>query len=137
MRTIKELITLPPRVVAPGDSVVEAAKLMRGEDVGFAPIAEDGRLVGVITDRDIVVKVISEGRDPETTRVDAVCSPHLITVDPDQDLDEALRLMSTHRIWRLPVVEEDGRLVGIVAREDVVRRIAENDEPVETLQGAV
>jgi len=121
MLTIRELITVPPRVVRAGASVVDAAKLMKGEDAGLAPIVDEGRLVGVVTDRDIVVKVIAEGRDPHTTRVDDIGSFRVFTIDPDQQLDEALRLMTMHGVWRLPVVEEDGRLVGIVAREDVER----------------
>jgi CBS domain-containing protein len=128
MHTIRELITVPPRIVGPADSVVEAAKLMKGEESGFAPIVESGRLVGVVTDRDIVVKVIAESRDPETTRVEEIGSTRLVTIDPDQDAAEALRLMAAHGVWRLPVVEEDGRLVGIVACEDVERLAATEDE---------
>jgi len=101
---------------------------MKGEESGFAPIVDGGRLVGVVTDRDIVVKVIAEGRDPETTRVDEIGSTRLVTIDPDQEPTEALRLMAAHGVWRLPVVEEDGRLVGIVACEDVERLAATEDE---------
>ena len=126
MHTIRELMTVPPRTVAPKDSVIEAAKLMKGEDSGFAPIVEDGRLVAVVTDRDIVIKVLAEGRDPSTTTLEDVATSQLVTIDPDQELDEALRLMAAHSVWRLPVVEEDGRLVGIVASEDVARHAAED-----------
>jgi CBS domain-containing protein len=128
MHTIRELMTVPPRTVAPEDPVVQAAKLMKGEDSGFAPIVEDGRLVGVVTDRDIVIRVIAEGRDPATTPVAAICSAGPVTVDPDQSLDEALRLMTVHAVWRLPVVGEDGRLVGIVACEDVARHATEDED---------
>jgi CBS domain-containing protein len=121
MGTIKELMSVRPRTVKAGDSVVEAAKLMKGEDAGIAPIVEDGRLVGVVTDRDIVVRVIAEGRDPHETKVEDIASQNLVTVDPQQGLDEALRLMAHHQVRRLPVVEEDGKLVGIVAQADVAR----------------
>lgn len=104
-----------------GDSVVEAAKLMRGEDSGIAPIVDGDRLVGVLTDRDIAIKVVAEGRDPQATRVEEVASTNLVTIDPQQELDEALRLMAQHQVRRLPVVEEDGKLVGIVAQADVAR----------------
>ncbi len=135
MQTIRELMTVPPRVVGPGDPVIEAAKLMKGEDSGFAPIVADGRLVGVITDRDIVVNVIAEGRDPLTTRVEDVgSSAGLVTIDPDQELDEALRLMAVHGVRQLPVVEEDGRLVGIAAYVDVARHAA---DAAGTLQAVV
>lgn len=101
--------------------VAYAAKMMRDEDVGLAPIVDGDRLVGTLTDRDIAVRVVAEGRDPETTRVRDVASTDLVTVDPQQDLDEALRLMAEHQVRRIPVVEEDGRLVGIVAQADVAR----------------
>jgi CBS domain-containing protein len=110
-----------PRTVKVGDSIVEAAKLMKGEDSGIAPIMDGTRLVGVVTDRDIAIRVVAEGRDPRTTLVEEIASTNLITVDPDQDLDDALRLMARNDIWRLPVVEEDGSLVGLVAQADVSR----------------
>src|SRR5438128_7993288 len=102
-------------------SVAYAAKMMRDENVGLAPIVEGNRLVGTLTDRDIAVRVVAEGRDPEQTTVRDVASTDLVTVDPQQDLDEALRLMARHQVRRLPVVEEDGKLVGVVAQADVVQ----------------
>jgi CBS domain-containing protein len=123
MRKIKELMTVRPRTVKTGDSVVEAAKLMKGEDAGIAPIVDGERLVGVVTDRDIAVRVVAEGRDPKETKVDEIASQNLITIDPHQSLDEALRLMAQHHVRRLPVVEEDGKLIGIVAQADVARHV--------------
>jgi CBS domain-containing protein len=121
MGQIRELMTVRPRTVKVGDSIVEAAKLMKGEDSGIAPIVDGGRLVGVLTDRDIAVRVVAEGRDPQSTRVEEIASTNLVTIDPQQELDEALRLMAQHQVRRLPVVEEDGKLVGIVAQADVAR----------------
>jgi CBS domain-containing protein len=120
---IKDLMTNRPRAVKLGDSVVEAAKLMRGEDTGIAPVLDGNRLVGVVTDRDIAIQVVANGRDPSTTNVDEIASRELVTVDPQQDLDEALRLMAHHQVRRLPVVEEDGTLVGIVAQADVAKHL--------------
>ena len=95
---------------------------MKTEDVGIVPVVDDqNRLVGTITDRDITVRVVAEGKDPQSTTVSEVASQDLVTVDPQQDLDEALRLMAQHQVRRLPVVEEDGKLVGIVAQADVAR----------------
>ena len=74
-----------------------------------------------MTDRDITIRVVAEERDPRSTSVDEIASTDLVTVDPQQDLDEALRLMARHQVRRLPVVEEDGRLVGIVSQADVAR----------------
>ena len=121
MGQIKELMTVKPRTVKQGDSIVDAAKLMKGEDTGVAPIVDGDRLVGVITDRDIAIRVVAEGRDPQSTKVEEVASQNVVTVDPQQDLDEALRLMAQHQLRRLPVVEEDGKLVGIIAPADVAR----------------
>jgi len=101
--------------------VAYAAKMMRDEDVGLAPIVQGDRLVGTLTDRDIAIRVVAEGRDPESTTVREVASTDLVTIDPEQSLDEALRLMAQHQVRRLPVVEEDGRLVGVLAQADVAR----------------
>ena len=126
MRQIRQLMTVRPRTVKVGDTIVEAAKVMRGEDSGIAPIVDGDRLVGVLTDRDIVTRVIAAERDPKLVKVEEIASLNLVTVDPDQGLEEALRLMAQHQIRRLPVVEEDGKLIGIVAHADVVRHAALN-----------
>lgn len=118
---IRELMTAEPRVVEADKPVTDAAKLMRDEDVGLAPVVEGDRLVGTVTDRDIAIRVVAEGRDPAATTVRDVASTDLVTIDPEQSLDEALRLMAEHQIRRLPVVEEDGRLVGVLAQADVAR----------------
>lgn len=120
-KSIRDLMTENPRAIDADKPVAHAAKLMRDENVGLAPIVEGDRLVGTLTDRDIAIRVVAEGRDPEATTAREVASTEVVTVDPDQGLDEALRLMAQHQIRRLPVVEEDGRLVGIVAQADVAR----------------
>src|SRR5579884_2059932 len=122
-KSIRDLMTERPRTVLKGAPVVEAARAMREEDAGVVPIVDGDRLVGVVTDRDIAIRVVAEGRDPESTTVDDIASQNVVTVDPQQDLDEALRLMAQHQLRRLPVVEEDGKLVGIVAQADVARRV--------------
>ena len=120
-KQIREVMTQNPRAVKTGDPIVEAAKLMREEDAGIVPITDGKRLTGVVTDRDIAIRVVAEGKDPSSTKVDDIASQKLVTVDPQQDLDVALRLMAEHQVRRLPVVEEDGKLVGIVAQADVAR----------------
>jgi CBS domain-containing protein len=121
-KTIRDLMTSDPKVVEPDRPVAEAAKLMKQEDVGIVPIVDDqNHLVGTITDRDITVRLVAEEKDPKSTTVSEIASQSPITVDPQQDLDEALRLMAQHQVRRLPVVEEDGKLVGIVAQADVAR----------------
>jgi CBS domain-containing protein len=127
MRRIRQLMTVRPRTVKVGDTIVEAAKVMRGEDSGIAPIVDGDRLVGVLTDRDIVTRVIAAEKDPKVVKVEEIASLNLVTVDPDQDLEEALRLMAQHHVRRLPVVEEDGKLIGIIAHADVARHAGFND----------
>ncbi len=126
-RSIRDLMTTNPKTVDPSAKVVDAARLMRQEDVGPVPVVENGdRLAGIVTDRDIVVRVVAEGGDPQSTTVGEIMSRDLVTVDPDQPLDEALRLMATHQVRRLPVAEEDGRLVGIVAQADVATELGDD-----------
>ena len=121
-QSIREIMTSNPSTIEPQNSVVEAARIMKQEDAGVVPVTENGRLTGMVTDRDIAVRVVAEGKDPQSTTVREVASTDLVTVDPQQDLDEALRLMAQHQVRRLPVVEEDGRLVGVVAQADVARK---------------
>jgi CBS domain-containing protein len=120
-KTVSEAMTSNPCTIDATKSVAYAAKMMRDEDVGVAPIVEGQKLVGVLTDRDVAIRVVAEGRDPQSTTVTEVASKEVVTVDPQQDLDEALRLMAKHQVRRLPVVEEDGRLVGVLAQADVAR----------------
>ena len=118
-KSISEVMTSNPGSLESGSSAVEAARLMRDEDAGLIPVVEGEKLVGTVTDRDIVLRVVAEARDPEETTVGEIASRELVTIDPQQDLDEALRLMARHQLRRLPVVEEDGKLVGIVSQADV------------------
>jgi CBS domain-containing protein len=124
-KSITQLMTANPCSIDVEKPVAYAAQMMRDEDVGLAPIVEGDRLVGTLTDRDIAIRVVAEGKDPQTTKVRDVASTDIVTIDPQQDLDEALRLMSQHQVRRLPVVEEDGRLVGVVAQADIARQASE------------
>jgi CBS domain-containing protein len=118
-KTVRDLMSSNLRTVDSNASILDAAKMMRDEDVGMIPIADGDRLSGTITDRDIAIRVVAEGKDTSSTNVIDVASRELVTIDPQQDLDEALRLMAKHQIRRLPVCEEDGRLIGIVAQADI------------------
>ena len=120
-KSIRDAMTSNPCSIDVGQSVAYAAKMMRDEDVGLAPIVEGDRLIGTLTDRDIAIRVVAEGRDPDATKVEDVASKDLVTIDPQQDLSEALRLMASHQVRRLPVVEEDGKLVGVLAQADVAQ----------------
>ena len=120
-QSIKHVMTSNPCSIDADKSVAYAAKMMRDEDVGLAPIVEGDKLIGMLTDRDIAIRVVAEGRNPDQVTVKEVASKQVVTIDPQQDLAEALRIMAKHQVRRLPVVEEDGRLVGVVAQADVAR----------------
>ena len=120
-KSVRDAMTENPRSIGASTSVVEAARLMREEDIGSLPITDDERLVGMITDRDITTRVVAEAADPTSMSVEDVYSRDLVSVEPDEDLDEALQLMARHQVRRLPVVE-NGRLVGIVAQADIALR---------------
>jgi CBS domain-containing protein len=123
-KRIREVMTPSPETVEPGQAVAEAAKLMKQADVGMIPVVQEGQLSGTVTDRDIVLRVIAEGKSPASTTVGEIASGEVVTVDPEQELEEALELMAKHQVRRLPVVE-NGRLIGVLAQADVAR---EGDE---------
>jgi CBS domain-containing protein len=120
-QNIRDVMTSNPCTIDAEKSVAYAAKMMQEEDVGLAPIVEGDRLIGMLTDRDIATRVAAEGRDPDQVKVRDVASTQLVTIGPRQDLDDALRMMAKHQVRRLPVVGEDGRLVGVVAQADIAR----------------
>jgi CBS domain-containing protein len=122
-KSVRDLMSQDVATVSPDANVVDAAKLIKQEDVGPLPVVENDRLVGIVTDRDLVVRVLADGRDPAATPVRDTASSELVTISADQDLDEALRLLAEHQVRRLPVVEGD-RLVGIVAQADVAREVS-------------
>ena len=123
--SIRDVMTKDPHALGGGATVMEAARLMRDEDAGIVPVVEGAKLVGTVTDRDIAVRVVAEGKSPESVTVGEIASRDLVTIDPQQELSEALRLMARHQVRRLPVVEEDGKLVGIVAQADIARNASD------------
>jgi CBS domain-containing protein len=132
MGHIRDVMTGNPTTCEPTATVVDAAKVMAREDIGPVPIVEGGKLVGLVTDRDIIVRAVAEGRDVKSTTVRDVASRDLVTVNPDEDLDRALQLMAKHQVRRIPVVEGD-RIVGIVSQADVARA-ADEEKTGEVVQ---
>jgi CBS domain-containing protein len=124
-KKIRDLMTENPCAIDSDKPVAYAAKMMRDEDVGLAPIVEGQKLVGTLTDRDIAIRVVAEGKDPQTTTVLEVATTRVVTIDPNQDLADALRLMAQNQVRRLPVVEEDGRLAGVLAQADVAKHASD------------
>jgi CBS domain-containing protein len=112
--------------VTPQTPLTEVAELMESEDVGSIPVVEEDRLVGIVTDRDIVIRAIAKGKDPKGMPVSAISSRELVTVHPDDDLSDALELMARHQVRRVAVTADE-RLVGVVSQADVAREAKEKD----------
>ena len=123
-KSVKDAMSSDVKTATPSLSLADAAKLMKQEDVGSVPVVDGERLIGMLTDRDIVVRGIADGSDPHAVTAGDIASRDIVTVRPDDDLDEALRLMAQHQVRRLPVVE-DGHLVGVVAQADVAHEAKE------------
>jgi len=113
---IRDVMTPNPRSVSPEDSIQSAARIMREEDTGAVPVVDQGRPVGIVTDRDIVVRAVAEGELNRPVR--DIVSGDIVTARPDMSTREAAQLMSDHQVRRLPVVEHE-RLVGIVSLGDL------------------
>ena len=125
MTTAREIMTNDTRCVGENQTLVEAARLMRELGVGALPICgEDNRLKGMVTDRDIVVKCIADGGDPQQVKASALAEGKPVTVGADDDIDVALHTMADHKVRRLPVI--DGHdLVGIISQADIARNLPE------------
>jgi CBS domain-containing protein len=122
-KSVADVMTSDPRVVSRTASVIDAATIMREQDVGSVPVVGDlGELVGIVTDRDIAVRVVAAGRDPKQTHVADVATGDPHCVEPDESLDDAYERMATWRVRRLPVVDGD-RVVGMLAQADVVHEL--------------
>jgi len=129
----KDVMTTDPATLGPQATLGEAATLMRQEDCGSIPIVEDGRLVGIVTDRDIVVRAVAAGKDARNTKVREVMSADPVCISPDTDMDEAAKVMADRQIRRLPVVE-DGKLAGILVIGQIARRDPDEQQTGETLK---
>jgi CBS domain-containing protein len=117
---VREAMTSSPTSIPTDATVVEAARTMSSENVGSLPVVEGGKLVGIVTDRDLVINVLAKDLDPSKVQVAEVASENPVFVGPDEPLDAALQRMAEEQVRRLPVVEGD-RLVGILAQADVAR----------------
>jgi len=115
---VSELMTSAPVILSSGQSVADAARAMREAGIGDVLVMDDGQLKGLVTDRDIVVRVVADGRDPGCTPVGEACSPDLVTVTPDDDADTAVRRMRERSVRRVPVVK-NGRPVGVLSIGDM------------------
>ena len=116
---ISDVMTARPRCVTPETTLKQVAEVMESEDIGAVPVLDGEQLSGMITDRDIVVRAVAKGKNPDGMPVREIFSREVVTVGPEDDLSDALQLMAMHQVRRLPVVDDDNRLVGIVAQADV------------------
>ncbi|MFF9038327.1 CBS domain-containing protein [Streptomyces sp. NPDC014892] len=116
---VSELMTSAPVTVEPQTSVATVARMMRDEDIGAVLVTEGERLRGLVSDRDLVVRTLAEGGDPDRTTVADACSDDLVTVGPDDDVSRAVELMREHSVRRMPVVDAEQHAVGIVSLGDL------------------
>lgn len=133
---IQDVMTKNPATVTPDAPAMEAAQIMKEEGVGVVPVVENNdsrRLIGVVTDRDLAVRLIAEGRDGQS-RVREVMSERLHTGRPGDDLDDAMDTMAREQVRRIPIVDERGALVGIVSQADIVRKARDDAKAEKTVE---
>jgi signal-transduction protein with cAMP-binding, CBS, and nucleotidyltransferase domain len=116
---IRDVMTIDPTTISVSATLVEAARAMRDQEIGDVVVLDDsGQLCGIVTDRDVAVRAVAEGRDPNSTSIGEICSRDVATVTPDDSIGDAVRLMSEKAVRRLPVIE-NGRVAGIVSLGDL------------------
>jgi CBS domain-containing protein len=126
MTKCRDVMTRNPVSAQPDDTVANVARLMKENDIGPVPIVDGNnskRLVGIVTDRDLALKVVAAGRDPQTTAVREVMTTSVITCRDDDDIETALDAMSTQQLRRIPVVDDGNMLLGIIAQADIATRM--------------
>ena len=124
---VRDAMTERVTTASPETTLEELASMMKSEDTGAIPVVEEGELLGIVTDRDIVIRCIAEGGDPTEMTAENVISENLETIDPESDLEEAIELMADKQIRRLPVVE-NGELVGMLSIGDVAVKQGDQEE---------
>ena len=137
MKICSDVMTRDPACCLPGDTVDRAAQLMRSEDVGPVPVISDHqtkRLVGIVTDRDLALKVVAEARDARNTRVEDVMTRGVVACRAEDAVQEALDAMAEHQVRRIPVVDADHRIVGIIAQADIATRMEEPEKTAEVVE---
>ena len=134
MKKCNEVMTKDPVCCLPNDSVAKAAELMKSEDIGSIPVIDNEqtrKLVGIVTDRDLALEIVAEGLDAKSTKVETVMTRKVVTCLADDDLQKALDAMAEHQLRRIPVVDDDNKILGIIAQADVATRV---DEPEKTAE---
>jgi CBS domain-containing protein len=135
--TCREMMTPNPACCLPNDTVETAAGLMKSEDVGSVPVVEDlhsKKLLGIVTDRDLALKVVAEGRQPKAVRIKEVMAHDLVTCHAEDNFQRALDLMADRQVRRIPVVDEDNCIVGIVSQADVATRLQKPEKTAHVIE---
>ena len=126
MKKCNEVMTKNPVCCLPDDLVAKAAQLMQSENIGSIPVIENEqtqKLVGIVTDRDLALKIVAKGHDAKSTKVEAVMTRQVVTCRAGDDLQKALDAMAEHQLRRIPIVDPNDRIVGIIAQADVATRV--------------
>jgi CBS domain-containing protein len=131
---LKEIMTTGVETVPPDSYIIDAAETMRSLDIGSLPVCDGQRLVGMITDRDITIRAVAAGCDPNKTRVSSCMSPEILYCFEDQDARDAEELMQQKQIRRLPILDRDKQLTGIVALADIATRANDPGGTARTIQ---
>jgi CBS domain-containing protein len=137
MKKCSEVMTQNPICCLPTDAVSKAAQLMKAEDVGSIPVIEDAqtmKLIGIVTDRDLALQVVAPERDAGSTRIADVMTYEVVTCRASDDVQKAVDAMAQHQLRRMPVIDSDHRIVGIIAQADVATRVEKSEEVAETVK---
>jgi len=135
--TCADVMTKDPACCVPADSASRVAKIMKTEDVGSVPVCESRqshKLAGIVTDRDLAIHIVAEGRDANRTPVKEVMTTDPVTCSPEDDLQKAIDAMQSHKVRRIPVVNRSGELVGIIAQADIAIRLNQPEKTAETVE---
>ena len=137
MKKCEKVMTKTTVCCLPNDTVARAARLMKRENVGAIPVIENQqtqRLVGIVTDRDLALKIVAGGRDAKSTQVKAVMTRQVVTCHPEDGVQKALDAMSEHQLRRIPVVDMDNKILGIIAQADVATRLNKPEKIAEMVK---
>jgi len=126
MKKCEDVMTKNPVCCLPEDNVVKVAEMMKRTNIGSIPVIENEqtrKLVGIVTDRDLAMKIVAEGRDAKSTKVETVMTHKVIACRPDDDVQKSLEAMSEHQLRRIPIVDSNNKILGIIAQADVAVRV--------------
>jgi CBS domain-containing protein len=138
MKKCNEVMTKSPVCCLQNDTVSKVAELMRSKDIGGVPIIENEqtkKLIGIVTDRDLALKIVAGGRDPKSMKAEEVMTRKVVTCRAEDDLQKALDAMSQHRLRRIPVVDNNNGIVGIIAQADVATRVDQPEKTAAVVRG--